>query len=349
MSFDPDAPALPGSGLYGLDGDPDAAQVVVVPVPFGATQSYGVGANRGPQAVLTGSHQVDLFDLETGHPYEAGIALDPVVQEIVDLDKSATARAQKVIAAGGVLQGDLVEDLAAVNQASERINTLVYERTQHWLKQGKVVGVLGGDHAIPLGAIRAHAEHYGSFGILHLDAHADLRPAYEGFVYSHASIMERVLAEIPEVQSIVQVGLRDLGAQEFQAISVDPRLVPYFDVDLARARMQGRLLESLNEAARALPENVYLSFDIDGLDPALCPSTGTPVPGGLSLQEVSFLLEAVVRSGRTILGFDLCEVAETEDGGTWDGNVGARLLYKMIGWSLLSREGETTKDLLPVG
>jgi len=210
------------------------------------------------------------------------------------------------------------------------------------LEAGHIVGVIGGDHAVPLGCIAAHAARYPGMGVLHLDAHADLRVAYEGFTYSHASIMHNVLAEVPGVARLVQVGIRDFGEAEFVAIEAGGgRVRTFFDAELARRRFDGEPWSSVvREIVDALPQHVYLSFDIDGLDPTLCPHTGTPVPGGLQFQEACALIAAVARSGRTIVGFDLCEVAPGPDGDEWDGNVGARLLYKMVGATLRSR-GET--------
>jgi agmatinase len=175
-------------------------------------------------------------------------------------------------------------------------------------------------------------------GVLHVDAHADLRVAYEGFTRSHASIMHNVLADLPEVAKLVQVGLRDLSEEEHERTRTDRRVAAFFDADLAREKLEGmsfaRLVDPIVEA---LPRQVYVSFDVDGLDPALCPSTGTPVPGGLSFHEASYLLRRVVESGRTIVGFDLDEVAPGAEGDEWPANVGARLLYKLVGWTLKSR------------
>ena len=117
------------------------------------------------------------------------------------------------------------------------------------------------------------------------------------------------------------------------------RVQTWVDPLIARARMQGALFELFRDAIASLPERVYLSFDIDGLDPTLCPHTGTPVPGGLSFPEATALIAGVVRSGRRIVGMDLDEVAPGPEGDEWDGNVGARLLYKMIGWALRSQRG----------
>jgi agmatinase len=319
--FDPDAAAAEGSGIYGLPFTPDQARVVIVPVPFEATTSYGGGTSSGPRAVFEASKQVDLFDRETGRPYEAGIAMLDVPRKIVQWNaKAKKSRSKK-----------------RVNEYGDAVNDWVYEKTRALLDDGKMPVTLGGDHSVPFGAIRAYAETYPGLGILHLDAHADLRDAYEGFTWSHASIFHNVMTKIDGVAKLVQVGVRDLGAAEARMIEEsNGRIVTFFDPDLAAEKEQGRAWAAIaHEIVAHLPDTVYLSWDIDGLDPTLCPSTGTPVPGGLSWNEAIGLLRAIVRAGKRIVGLDLCEVApgDTE----WDANVGARLLYKMIGFALLTQ------------
>jgi agmatinase len=340
VSFDPGAPALAG-GIYGLPHAPDDARVVLVPVPWEPTTSYARGAARGPAAILAASRQVDLFDLQTGRPYESGIALLDADPEIAAWNHEACAAAEPVIAAGGVTAGDpaLEAALARVNALSEELNDRVATLARSWIARGKIVGVIGGDHASPFGAIAAHAERWPAMGVLHLDAHADLREAYEGFTFSHASIMNNVAARCRGVSRIVQVGVRDLSEDEHALIEGSRgRIVSFFDAEVARRQLEGEPFAKIaREAVALLPKHVYLSFDIDGLDPSLCPHTGTPVPGGLSFREISALLAYVEESGRTIVGFDLCEVAPGPDGDEWDGNVGARLLYKMIGFALRSQ------------
>ena len=148
--------------------------------------------------------------------------------------------------------------------------------------------------------------------------------------------MDNVL-RLDGVATIVQVGIRDFCEEEYERISSSGgRVRTFFDVQLAAARSRGGFGDAIGTAVQALPESVYVSFDIDGLDPSLCPHTGTPVPGGLSFHEASALLGAVARSGRRIVGFDLNEVAPGDDD-EWDANVGARLLYKLIGWTLVSQ------------
>jgi agmatinase len=159
----------------------------------------------------------------------------------------------------------------------------------------------------------------------------DLRDSYEGLEWSHASVMHNVLTKIARVSRIVQVGVRDFGEGEMDVgIEEGDRVVTFFDDQWAEEMAEGAAFSDLcRRVIEKLPERVYVSFDIDGLDPALCPGTGTPVPGGLSFHHASILLHAVRESGRRVIGFDLVEVAPGN--GEWDANVGARVLYKLCG------------------
>ncbi|MFN8547357.1 MAG: agmatinase family protein [Candidatus Eisenbacteria bacterium] len=345
--FDPDA-AAQHDGVYGLPHTETEAGVVLVPVPWEATVSYRAGTANGPAAILEASRQVDLTDRETGRPYEAGIAMLPISSEGRAWSDEARTAAEAVIAAGGLdavpmtelARLDLETRVRKVDELGERMNAWVEAEVDARLAAGKLVGVIGGDHASPFGAIRATARRFPGLGILHLDAHCDLRVAYEGFRWSHASIFDNVLREIPEVTKLVQIGVRDFGQRELDAIeAARGRIHCFFDSDLRRRLHDGEAWSAvLQPVIGHLPRLVYLSFDIDGLDPVLCPHTGTPVPGGLSFAEVSTLLRLLVESGRRIVGFDLCEVAPDPSGASeWDGNVAARLLYKMIGYALRSR------------
>lgn len=335
-TFEPDAAAPSESGIYGLPFTPDAAKVVVVPVPFEATTSYGGGTSKGPAAVFEASKQVDLFDRETGRPYAAGIAMLDASRKVERWNREGKRLAKPVIAEGGAHTRRTRAAALKVNAIGDKLNDWVYDKTKSLLNAGKMPVILGGDHSVPFGAIRAYSEKYPKLGILHLDAHADLRDAYEGFTWSHASIFHNVMTRIDAVGKLVQVGVRDLGQAEQRFIdSSGGRIVTFFDSDLAAGKEEGTPFARLaDEIVSALPESIYLSWDIDGLDPTLCPGTGTPVPGGLSWNEAIGLLRAIIRAKKRIVGLDLCEVApgDTE----WDANVGARLLYKMIGFALMT-------------
>ncbi|HVS30390.1 MAG TPA: agmatinase family protein [Thermoanaerobaculia bacterium] len=325
-SFDPDAAASSESGVFGLPFTPGQSKVVIVPVPYEATTSYGGGTSRGPEAVLEASKQVDLFDRDTGKPYAAGIAMLDIPKKIERWNREAKKLARRKH-----------PDVAKVNDISASVNEWVYAKTSALLDEGKMPVTLGGDHSVPFGAIQACAEKFPGLGILHLDAHADLREAYEGFTWSHASIFHNVMTRLTNVGRLVQAGVRDLGQAESTMIEQSGgRIVTFFDSDLAARKEEGESFASIaDDIVAELPASVYLSWDIDGLDPTLCPGTGTPVPGGLSWNEAVGLLRALVRAKKRIVGLDLCEVSPgpTE----WDANVGARLLYKMIGFALMTQ------------
>lgn len=338
--FDPNAGATEDSGVFGLPHSYEEAKLIYLPIPWEATTSYGAGTSKGPGAILEASYQVDLFDREVFRPYEPGFFMLPESKKIRVWNKSAKAKAQLIIKEGGHIGNNprLRKALAEVNEISRLVNAEVRAAADKILDDGKIIGLVGGDHASPLGAIQAQAaREKKDFGILHIDAHSDTRNAYEGFDYSHASIMYNVMEETPNVKKLVQVGIRDFCEEEFDYIrNSKGRIKTYFDIDLAKRKADGATwLKLCREIVKELPKRVWISFDIDGLDPRLCPGTGTPVPGGLDFYEAVMLIGEVARSGRTIVGFDLNEVApgETE----WDANVGARMLYKMSAWTLASQ------------
>jgi agmatinase len=338
--LDPNAPSAPDSGIFGLTYTEAEAAVVLLPVPWDVTTSYRPGTSGGPAAILAASRQIDLYDLDVERPYAAGIHMLPIPADVLAWNAEGRALAERVIAAGGVADTpELQSALGRVNELGERLDRRVAAEARRLRARGKLVGVVGGDHSVPLGAIAAAAEAHPGLGVLHVDAHADLRRAYEGFERSHASIMDNVLRRVPAVHRLVQVGIRDVCEEEIAAAAGHgERVRVFFDRDLARRRLEGEpFAAAAREVVAALPREVWVSFDIDGLDPRLCPHTGTPVPGGLDFAEAVYLLREVVRSGRTIVGFDLDEVAPGPGGDEWDGNIGARLLYKLIGLALASQ------------
>jgi agmatinase len=286
----------------------EGARAAVLPCPFDGTSTYGKGADLGPARLLEASGQVEFYDLALDlEPCVIGIATLPAVKFRSD---------------------DPAAAVAAIEKAASRP-----------VADGKFLLGLGGEHSVSIGLTRAVRRHHGRFSLLHVDAHADLRVAYEGFRWSHASIMWNVFHELAGVARIVQVGVRDLGLAENALIQDNPgRLRTYFDADLRQKLFEGEGWGRLaGRIVADLPKDVYVSFDIDGLDPALCPHTGTPVAGGLSFAEAACLLRTVAESGRRIVGFDLTEVAPDPAGASeWDGNVGARVLYKQIGFALRS-------------
>ena len=342
--FDPDAAAVPGSGLFGLQMPPEQSRAHILAVPFDATTSYRRGAANGPAAIAAASHQVDLYDRGFGRPYEAGIWYEEDDGTIAAWNAEARALADPILAAGGWIgkDRDLNLQRRRVDEIGELLNQYVATWSERTLDAGRLPFILGGDHSVPLSNILACAKRSPGLGILHIDAHADLRPAYEGFRFSHASILHNALELGQGLGPLLQVGLRDIGEREASRIQQDEQIHAVFDDDWARARMAGVALSAqVQEHLRVLPKDVYVTIDIDGLRPDLCPNTGTPVPGGLDWAETGLWLEQLVTSGRRIVGADLVEVSPgpkpDPTGQSFDAIVGARLLYRLLGAALKSQ------------
>lgn len=341
QSFNPNDVGKKGANIFGLPFTVNEARVVVVPVPWEVTVSYGGGTARGPKAIYNASMQVDLYDPYLPNAWKLGIAMDSISTVLTTQSNKLRKRAERYIdllASGKDYRKNLQmkKIRREINAACESMIQYVKKVTSTHLEAGKMVALLGGDHSTPLGFLHALSERYSAFGILQLDAHADLRDSYEGFTYSHASIMFNVLKEIPSVKKIVQAGIRDYCEEEVNVINEsNGRVVTYFDKQMKHALFEGKSSGELHrEIINHLPQQVYISFDIDGLDPKLCPNTGTPVPGGFEFEEALHLIQAVVESGRTIIGFDINEVSPGND--EWDANVGSRLLYRMINMMAVS-------------
>lgn len=341
-AFNPNSAAEEGSGIFGLPFKEEDAALVYLPVPWEATVSYGGGTARAPSAILEASRQVDLFDGEILKPYEPGLFCLPESKTIQALNKKARTKAQKVIAAGGISQNKSLQKSAqTVNDLSEKLNAEVYREALRLIDARKVVGVIGGDHSAPYGAIKAASEKFPGLGLLHFDAHHDLRRAYEGFTHSHASILYNVIENMPSISRVVQVGIRDYCEEESDYARSKSDLVSvFYDSEIKSALFSGEpWIGIIARMISLLPEKVWMTFDIDALDPRLCPHTGTPVPGGLDFDQAIFLIAHLAKSGRKIVGFDLNEVSPGAKaaGDEWDANVGARLLYKMSAWTLASQ------------
>ena len=335
QNFDPSQPGLADESIFGLPFTAEESEIIIIPVPWEVTVSYGAGASEGPAAILDASFQVDLHHQEFPELWKLGMYLDLGTQTDQWAEKSEKYKqlAQPIIAAlekGEVIatHPKLQSDLNAINDACHQMKDELRERALYWMDQGKKVVLLGGDHSTPLGYYEALATKHDDFGILHLDAHMDLRIAYEGFQYSHASIMFNAL-HLPQIAKIVQVGIRDFCEQEVE-VAQRERVVVFTDTDLKKENFEGKAWsQQCQEIISLLPQKVVISFDIDGMYPWYCPNTGTPVPGGFSFEQAAYLLSQLAVSGKEIIGFDLVEVAPGED--DWDGNVGARMLFHMCG------------------
>ena len=262
------------------------ARYVLLPVPYDGTSTFVKGADRGPQAIIEASDSLELYDVVYGvEAYTAGIHTDSTVAE--------NARTPD----------EMVE--------------AVYARASHWMAQGKCVGLLGGEHSVSEGAIRAALEKYPDLTVLQIDAHADLRDEYHGSPHNHACVMRRAQTLGARV---VQVGIRSVAEEERHNI-VDDNI--YYAHQIAG--QDPRWMESV--CARLTP-HVYLTIDLDGFDPSVLPATGTPLPGGLGWYEVTALLDRLFRQ-KNVVAFDVVELCPQPENVVSD-VLAASLVYKVI-------------------
>ena len=341
--FDPDGVGVDNGNYFGFPFTEEDARLVLLSVPWDVTASYGGGAAFGPDAIIEASTQLDFYDPMSPGAWKKGVATVPIDYSVQDRSARLRPDAKKIMESlqeGGIAFEDYLmpRRLERINTASAELNRTVYEAAAERLDAGHVVGLVGGDHSTPLGLIRALAEREPGMGVLHLDAHCDLRDAYEGFEFSHASIMFNVLRDVPQVTKIAQVAVRDFSESEAALAASSGRIATFDDLSLAAALFRGETWDAqCRRIVDALPQEVYVSFDIDALTFENCPHTGTPVSGGLTFNQAVWLLDTLTRSGRRIIGFDVVEVCPAPDERI-DAITGARMLWKLCGQTLKSNE-----------
>ncbi|MBU2019689.1 MAG: agmatinase family protein [Bacteroidetes bacterium] len=335
-AFDPNDIAIANGNIFGFPVSESDADIIIIPVPWDATASYGKGTSEGPKAILDASLQLDFYHHQLKNAYEIKVFMTAISQEWKDINDDLCNKCLDYIEFlenGGDLDQNahfkaIVDE---INEAHHALKTNLRQRIDEFHSKGKMVAVLGGEHSTPLALIESLDSKNESFGILQIDAHADLRDSYESFSQSHASIMFNVLENCPNMTKLVQVGIRDIAPSEVDLITNSKgRIKTFFDWDLKQAQFEGKNWSSLvQDIIAELPQKVYISFDIDGLRPYLCPNTGTPVIGGFELEEINYLFFKLLESGRELIGFDLNEVSPATDN-EWDANVGARALWNLV-------------------
>lgn len=338
-NYNPNAAGVTTNNIFGLPFDITNAKVVFIPVPWDVTVSNHAGTAKGPENILANSFQIDLYDPVAPNAWQKGMAMESIDPAMVQKNKDTRTLAKAVIdflESGGdpTSNKDIQSNLNKVNAACNALMDSVESKSLQYLENGQIPFIVGGDHSVSIGLIRALARNH-EFGILQIDAHADLRNDYEGFTNSHASVMRNALA-VKGVSAIVQAGIREICPEEDEYMAAQhEKVITYFDRDIHQRLFEGEPWAAICEKiADSLPENVYITFDVDGLSPDCCPGTGTPVPGGLSFNQALFLLETVSRKGKRILGADLVETGP----GNIDGIVSCRLLYRMAGMLIKSNE-----------
>ncbi|HEX9884427.1 MAG TPA: agmatinase [Desulfobaccales bacterium] len=275
------------------------AEAVILPIPYEATVTYGAGTREGPEAILAASRQVELWDEEENWDPSAAIAL-------------ATA-------------APIFPEVSGPAAMLDKIRKIV----QPWIAQGKFIAALGGEHTITVALVQAMLTRHPDLTVVALDAHADLRERYDGSAQSHACVMRRVY-ELG--RPLIILGVRSYSQDEYQLLRVAPRLKVFKARDLARPEEFEAALGHL----QAIPGPVYLSIDLDALDPGIMPAVGTPEPGGLTYYQTLSIIETLARRG-PIIGLDLVELSPIP-GHRVSEFTAARLLYKALGYIYQSRK-----------
>jgi agmatinase len=332
--FNPNKVSNPNNNIFGLPFNEEDAKLVIIPVPWEVTVSHLAGTARAADHVYKSSFFVDIFDVDGNAGWKQGFFMQPIDKKL--LFKNDYLRKEAELYIDYIAQGAPIEEnkfmcksLKEINEGSVYMNNWVYENCKRLIEKEKIVAVLGGDHSTSLGLMKALSEKHGDFGVLQIDAHCDLRVKYEDFNYSHASIMYNALTEIPAITKLVQLGIRDYCEEEWDYIcNSNDRVVTFFDKQVKNRLFEGQTWKTIaNEIIENLPQKVYISFDIDGLDRKLCPNTGTPVIGGFESEEMIYLIQKIKDSGRALIGFDLVEIGVGQT--DWDSNVGASLLWRL--------------------
>jgi agmatinase len=261
------------------------SSIVIVPVAYDGTSTWMKGADEGPNAIIEASTNMELYDIETDSEiYKRGIFTDEAI-------------------GGKITTKEMVD--------------AVHDAVQYYLEEGKFTVIMGGEHSVSIGAIKAHAARYEKLTVLQLDAHADLREEYNGSKYNHACIMARAREFCP----IVQVGIRSMSSSEKES------------ADLSQIFLAKDIHDNIDWIAKVIPklsDNVYITIDLDAFDPSIVPSTGTPEPGGLLWYEVLTLLK-VVSDEKNVVGFDVVELCPDSNNKAPD-FLAAKLIYKLLSY-----------------
>ncbi len=275
----------------------EKSRVVLIPVPYDGTSTWGKGADRGPSAFLEAAENMELYDIETdSEVYREGIYLTPAITE---------------------------------DSSPEAVVSEVHKQAKEYIKRNKFVTLFGGEHSISIGAIRAFNECFDNLTVLQIDAHADLRKEYQGTPYNHACAMH----EASQTTNLIQVGIRSMDALERTYMDEEKT---FFAHEMAADEFW------MDRAIDLMTDDIFITFDLDGLDPSIMPSTGTPEPGGLFWYETLEFLRKVFEE-KNVVGFDLVELCPNPNDRSAD-FLAAKLYYKMLSYKFGSADNEPEVD-----
>ncbi len=314
MDFNPNSEAH-SEQIFGLPYKEQEAEIIIHAMPWDATTSSHKGTSKGPEKILEASYQVDLFDENLNNCWQ-----NKLFHKEHELIAQYNQQAHQAI---------LNNQVDQLNNLSTKLNNYLKEQSLLAYKNNQKVICLGGDHSTPFGLLQALDQTYEQFSILHIDAHFDLREAYQDFDHSHASIMFNA-SKLQACKQIIHLGIRDFCEQEFNYAQTNKKSVTFLNSSIQKQLFEGVSWKTICSTIQQSIQhkNLYISFDIDGLKPYLCPSTGTPVAGGLEFDQVFYLIRYLVDQKHHIIGADLCEVNSPLPN-NYDATIGAQALFKL--------------------
>ncbi|HKK87910.1 MAG TPA: arginase family protein [Saprospiraceae bacterium] len=318
--FNPDEAHEANGNFAGLPHAGEEASIFYLPIPWDATTSGRKGTSQGPENILRQSLEIDLFDPQVPRSWSFGHQFLEIDHDLLSLNNRIRGMVEN--------HRENQIDLHEINESCAAVNEYVFKEVSKYLSSKRLITLIGGEHSLSLGSIRAHLQMYPDMNVVQLDAHMDLRRAYEGLKYSHASVFYNVLNNLP-LKGLFQIGVRDFCSEEWDRAQGEDCIHSLTAEEIFKGKARGRHFEKqLNKFLEPLAKEVYLSLDIDVLEPHLCPGTGTPVPGGLAFWDIMLIVDFIQGSGRKIVGFDL---VETGGEAYVDGFTAAKLLYNIAG------------------
>lgn len=340
--FDPNTITPDNGNYFGIALEPERAALVLLSAPWDATASLRSGSSYAPDAVIEASRYVDFYEPLAPNTWRKGIATAPIDYSIQDLSHRLRSDAEGVIKLHDELGISVLDNLMyerrlrRVNEGSAEMNLNLFKQVTRWLKQDKIVGVVGGDQSVTYSTVRALGHKYEKLGVVHIDSKCDMHESYQGFDFSHASTMYNILRDVPQVEKLVAVGVQEFSPIEWERATNDSRVSLYTAQDIWSRQFEGDTWANIvRSIINELPNDVYLSLDIDGLENECSPNRGHLTAGGLGFHRVVYLMERIVASGRRIVGFDITEVVPSIENKA-EMRVVARLLFKMCSIALKS-------------
>jgi agmatinase len=342
-AFNPSDKSAFQDNLFGLPFDIEESDLVILPVPWGVTTENDNQTDDNPEKVLNISHKTCLNQEGLEDAWKSGMAMHNIPQKWQESSHQLKKTYKKIIKANGrkltpAKQVEKLNDFKNINFTSKILNEWVEAKCKDYLKENKVVGLLGGDGSINFGLINSLSRKYREFSILHLDALPDLKNKHQGFEYSNRSNMLNAL-KFEQIDRIVHAGLRAVDYDEEEFISNNRTKNRIFTEKYIRQRQfRGATWKILaNEIISALHRNVYVSVDMNIFQHWLSPNTTTQIPGGFTLEEILLLFEEIHGSKRKIIGFDINETGSS-NADTWDATVTAELLFNLSSRTILTNK-----------